>query len=337
MLVAVLAAAALSACASSAPTGAGAAAATATPTVSRGPVAGTLVINGAGTLAVPFTAVIDAFKREHPEVTVASRFAGSVELVRGVTQLKEPVDVLGVADASLIPAQMFGADGTERFADWAIGFASNQITLAYTDRSAGAAEVTPTNWYQVLARPGVQIGRSNPDTDPSGYQVLQMLALAQDYYHEPTLSASVLANSPTGTLVNTETSLLPALQAGQIDYLAVYRSDALQHHLHFLDLPAQINLADPTMAARYATVRVTTASGVRTGKPIVYGLTIPTDAPNPTAAQAFLAFVLGPTGRQIMHDNGFVTITPATVTGGAVPPALGALTTPQPSPPPSPR
>jgi molybdate/tungstate transport system substrate-binding protein len=288
-------------------------------------------------LAVPFTAVIDAFKRANPAVTVASRFAGSVELVRGVTQLKEPVDVLGVADASLIPAQMFGTDGAERFADWAVGFASNQITFAYTDQSAGAGELTPTNWYQVLARPGVKIGRSNPDTDPSGYQVLQMLSLAQDYYHEPTLSASVLANSPAGTLVNTETSLLPALQAGQIDYLAVYRSDALQHHLHFIDLPSQINLADPAMASSYATVSVTTASGVRTGKPIVYGLTIPTDAPNPAAAQAFLAFVLGPEGQQIMRDNGFVTITPATVTGGPVPPALGPLTTPQITPSPSPR
>ncbi len=34
----------------------------------------------------------------------------------------------------------------------------------------------------------------------------------------------------------TETSLISALQLGQIDYLAIYRSDALQHHLKFLEL-----------------------------------------------------------------------------------------------------
>lgn len=40
------------------------------------------------------------FKQQNPGVSVQSRFAGSVELVHGVTQLEQPVDVLGVADAS---------------------------------------------------------------------------------------------------------------------------------------------------------------------------------------------------------------------------------------------
>jgi molybdate/tungstate transport system substrate-binding protein len=300
----------------------------ASPTGSAAPaVSGVLVINGAGTLAVPFNQVIAAFKQQNPAVMVRSRFAGSVELVRAVTELKTPVDVLGVADYSLIPARMFGAGGGPRFATWYVGFASNRITFAYTDRSTGAARLNRDNWYRVLAQPGVRVGRSNPNTDPSGYQVLQMLRLAQGYYHAPNLSVGVLGNSPPATLVGTETQLLPALLSGQIDYLGIYRSDALQHRLHFIDLPPQIDLSDPTLAGTYGKVRVPTSSGEQTGKPIIYAFTVPTDASHAALGQRFIEFVLSPQGQQIMRDNGFTTLSPA-VAGGQVPSWLQPLSTP---------
>jgi molybdate/tungstate transport system substrate-binding protein len=173
----------------------------------------------------------------------------------------------------------------------------------------------------------VRIGRSNPDTDPSGYQVLQMLALAQRYYHDPNLSAGVLANSPPGTLVGTETQLLPAVTSGQIDYLGIYRSDALQHHLRFIDLPPQVDLADPAQAAAYGAVSVPTSSGTRTGKPIVYALTVPTNAPNAAAGQRFVEFVLSPAGQKIMSNSGFTVLSPAVADGQSLPGPLQSVTT----------
>jgi molybdate/tungstate transport system substrate-binding protein len=107
----------------------------------------------------------------------------------------------------------------------------------------------------VLARKAVEIGRSNPDTDPSGYQTVQMLSLAEKYYNEPGLEQAVLANAPLANMRDTEISLISALQLGQIDYLAIYRSDALQHHLKFVDLPAKINLSDPAETSYYAIMR----------------------------------------------------------------------------------
>jgi molybdate/tungstate transport system substrate-binding protein len=313
----------LAACAtSSSPVGA--------PSSTPSAVSGTLVVNGAGTLAVPFKSVIAAFEQANPGVHVQSRFAGSVELVRGVTDLNTPVDVLGVADYSLIPGSMFAASGHRAFADWYVGFAANEITFAYTDQSAGAAEVTAQTWPSVLARPGVHIGRSNPDTDPSGYQLLEMLQLAQGYYDQPDLTAKVLANSPPETMVGTETQLLPALSSGQIDYLGIYRSDALQHNLHFIALPAQVNLADPAQADSYRAAKVDTAAGTRTGKPIVYGLTVPTDAPNAVLGLRFVEFVLSPAGQSIMRDAGFTVLSPASA-GGSVPAPLQAVSTPSPS------
>jgi molybdate/tungstate transport system substrate-binding protein len=290
---------------------------------------GTLTVFGAGTLSTPFTAELQAFKKQNPGVTVHSQFGASGDMTKDIVQLGQPADVLGVADYSLIPRLM--SDQAKPHATWYLGFVSNQITFAYTSHSKGASQLTASNWYQVLAQPGVKIGRSNPAADPSGYQVLQMLQLAQGYYHDPSLAASVLQNSPDSSVAETETSLLAALQSGQIDYLAIYKSNALEDHLQYISLPAQINLSDQSMAASYAAVSVNAGSlGTRTAKPIIYGLTIPSNAPDAVLAQKFISFVLSHQGQEIMASNGFTVISPALVSG-TPPAALTSLTTPWPA------
>jgi len=292
---------------------------------------GTLIVFGAGTLATPFTAELAAFKKANPGVTVHSQFGASGDMIKDITQLGQAADVLGVADYSLIPKLMSGTSGPH--ATWYLGFVSNQITFAYTSHSKGAGQLTPANWYKVLAEPGVHIGRSNPAADPSGYQILQMLQLAQSYYHDSTLAASVLKNSPDSSVAETETSLLAALQSGQIDYLAIYRSDALEQHLKYIALPDQINLSNSALAADYAKVTINAGSlGRLTAKPIIYGLTIPSTAPDAALGQKFIAFVLSPQGQAIMRGNGFVVISPALASSQAeVPATLRSLTTPWPA------
>ena len=292
---------------------------------------GTLTVFGAGTLDTPFSAEIQAFTKANPGVTVRSQFGASGDMVKDVTQVGQPDDVLGVADYSLIPRLM--SDPGKPHATWYLGFVSNQITLAYTSHSKGASQLTAANWYKVVSQPGVHIGRSNPAADPSGYQFLQMLQLAQGYYHDPGLAAAVLKNSPDSSVAETETSLLAALQSGQIDYLAIYKSNALEQHLRYLALPSQINLSDQAMAAHYAKVTINAGSlGNLTAKPIIYGLTIPSSASNPALAQKFVAFVLSPQGRAIMSAAGFTVVSPALASSqGKVPAALQSLTTQWPS------
>ncbi|MBO0830894.1 MAG: extracellular solute-binding protein [Actinobacteria bacterium] len=288
---------------------------------------GTLTVFGAGTLDTPFTAEIKAFRKENPGVTVHSQFGASGDMVKAITQLNQPADVLGVADYSLIPRKMFA--GSKPYATWYVGFVSNQITFAYTSHSKGASQLTASNWYQILAQPGVHIGRSNPAADPSGYQVLQMLQLADSYYNNPGLSAAVLKNSPDSSVAETETSLLSALQSGQIDYLAIYKSNALEDHLSYIKLPSQINLSDPAMAGAYGKVTVNAGSlGELTGKPIIYGLTVPTTAPNAALGRAFVKFVLSARGQAIMASEGFVSIKPSLASSQAkIPASIQPLTT----------
>jgi molybdate/tungstate transport system substrate-binding protein len=276
----------------------------------------TLKVYAAGTLAVPFDQVNKAFQRLHPDVAVEPQFGGSVMMARRITDLQQPADVYAAADYTVIP-DILGKAG---YASWFIGFASNAVTVAYTTRSRGAKQINADNWYRIVSRPGVVIGRSDPDTDPSGYQFLQMLSLASDYYHQPDLEQRVLGNSPQNAMRDTETSLISALQLGEIDYLAIYTSSAKSHHFEYLRLPADIDLSDPSRASLYAIGRAATVHGVRRGKPIVYAVTVPSSAEHRALALDYVRFLIGPEGRSILAQSGFEPLAQPWAHGGAAVP-----------------
>jgi molybdate/tungstate transport system substrate-binding protein len=287
-----------------------------------------LTIFAAGTLAVPFKQVDALFEKQYPNVTVQPQYGGSVMMAKRITDLHQDADLLAVADYNVISKYLFGS---QPYALWYAGFARNAITFVYTDKSKYAGEINAQNWYEVLARPGVEIGRSNPDTDPSGYQTVQMLNLAERYYSAPGLEQKVLANAPLANMRDTETALISALQLGQIDYLAIYRSDALQHHLKFIDLPAKINLSDPAQAAYYQQGIIHTKNGDLAGKPIVYAVTIVNGSNNAGMAEKYVALLLGPQGQAVMKDNGFGEFSPAfAVHTEAMPAGLKKLVEPWP-------
>lgn len=259
-----------------------------------------LTVYAAGTLAVPFQHIDAAFEKLHPGVEVHPEFGGSVMMARRISDLHQHADVYASADYSVIPAVL----GKAGLSLWFIGFASNAVTLAYTPQSRGAQEINSNNWYRVVAEPDVVVGRSDPNTDPSGYQFLQMLSLATAYYKKPDLESAVLKNAPRTAMRDTETSLISALQLGQIDYLAIYTSSAKAHHLDYVDLPVHINLSDPSKSAIYARGHAETNKGVLHGKPIIYAVTIPSTADDPKLAAEYVHFLIGAQGRSILAKTG---------------------------------
>ncbi|MGO8693321.1 MAG: tungstate ABC transporter substrate-binding protein WtpA [Rectinemataceae bacterium] len=288
----------------------------------------TLTIFGAGTLAAPFKSLDDEFVKKYPNVTIQAQFGGSVKMAKQVSELGQIADVVAVADYRVIPKFLFGGEGKTRYADWYAGFATNAVTFVYTPASKFASEIDSGNWYEILSRPGVQIGRSNPDTDPSGYQTVQTLQLAEKFYKQPGLMDAILANAPRTNMRDTETELIAALESGQIDYLAIYLSDARQHRFKYLDLPPQINLSDARYADAYAQAAVKTANGTVTGVPTVYAVTVPVNAAHPDWARRYVEFLLGEAGREAMGADGFGTIAPAYANDvSKVPSDLGPLVT----------
>lgn len=291
----------------------------------------TLTVFAAGTLAVPFTQINKAFEKAHPNINVQAQFGGSVKMARKISDLHQSADILAVADYSVIPKYMFGQNGKPRYADWYAGIARNAVTFVYTKQSKFASKMNAKDWYKLLGKPGVEIGRSDPNTDPSGYQTVQMLNLANRYYHDTHIEKRVLANAPRRNMRDTETHLISALQTGQIDYLAIYRSDAIQRHFKYLHLPAKLNLSDPRYADYYAKGVAHTKNGVIRGKPIVYAMTILKQAKHPDLAQTYTAFVLGPKGRAILKKDGFGTFAkPVAYNPGKMPKALQKLVRPWP-------
>ena len=107
---------------------------------------------------------------------------------------------------------------------------------------------------------------------------------------------------------------------------------AVQHGLEFVELPDEINLSMVEQADFYkqATVKIAGKEPGTTmtmaGKPIVYGVTIPRNAPSPELALEFVKFLLGPDGQAIMEKQGQPPIVPPVADDrDALPPALQAL------------
>lgn len=331
----------------------------------------TLKLLYAGSMIVPFERLAADFQEGHPDVEVLTESHGSVQCIRQVTELHRRFDVLVSADYSLMPPMMYDVedDATGRpYADWTIRFATNRIVLAYTDKSEGGDELTAENWYDILTRPDVRFGIADPRFDAAGYRSLMVLQLAEGYYDDPIILENLaMAGFSTpvvsqregdldviivpelletvrgGNLVlrGSSVQLLPLLESGDVDYALEYESVARQHGLRYLELPPQIDLGDPEYADLYASVEVRidmqrfkTVKPVFRGEVIGYGITIPTNAPDAPAAEQFVAFLLGPTGRRIMHDAYQPLIEPPVADRPAeLPAALRTLVTgPVPSP-----
>ncbi len=281
------------------------------PAPTNDELSGKLPIYHAGSLTIPFRQLSEAFTRLHPGVEILLESAGSLTTIRKVTELGKEGGVIGSADYTAIPKLMF-----PEYADWYITFASNQLCLAYTDKSRFRDEINGDNWYQILQRDGVRYGRSDPDQDPCGYRTLMVWQLAEDYYNEPGLYHQ-LDSAAGGLMRPKEVDLIALLESGDLDYAFEYSSIAVQHNLNRVVLPSEINLSSEQFSEYYATAQVEIPGKepgetiTQTGTPIVYGVTIPKNFPNPELAVAWVDFLLSADGIAIMAANGQPPIIPA--------------------------
>jgi len=263
----------------------------------------TLVAFNAGSLARPLRTALDSFAaREHVEVRQES--AGSLETARKLTELGNIPDVIALADEEVFPQLLMPAH-----VSWYARFAHNRMVLAYTNKSRGAGEVTADNWWQVVQRPGIETGRSDPQLDPNGYRTLLVLQLAERHYARPGLAAQLLRAMPARNVRPKEADLVGMLQAGEFDYIWSYESMAQNVGLQFVRLPDAIDLSSPADSATYAAVSVRVRgkgadSVTFRGRPIVYALSIPNAAPNRDIAERFVHYLLSADGRRVLRAQG---------------------------------
>lgn len=280
-------------------------------------------ISRAATLSLPF----DQMAPLLPQWKLEQESAGSRFLLHELEDLHRPMDVLAVADRQLFvdawqQAQLAGhASGAP--VRWWVAFARNELVLAYLPRSRYADQINAANWMRILQRPGVESGYADPKADPEGYNTLLAWKLAERYYHQPGLYQKLKAAVPAANLRAHSVALLALLESGELDYVWEYRSVAEQHHLKYVELPRQINLGDPGLAADYAQVSVTLpgrhpGETVKVhGSPIVYAATIPTTARQKAGGLAFLERLVSPAGQAVLRRNFQLPLTPARIEGDA--------------------
>ena len=276
----------------------------------------------AGSLSVPLQKIGEEFSHKYHGVRIAFESSGSVDAVRKVTDLNRSCDVLAVADYRLIPEMMY----ENGYASWVIIFASNEMVIAYTDKSRYWDKINSNNWYEILSKPDVTIGRSDPDRDPCGYRALMVFELASIYYSNPSINTTLWEHDNT-VIRPKSVELLALLESGQIDYAFEYKSVAVQHNLKYVKLPDEINLSNSTMSDYYAKVNVTISKGdkhmVIAGAPILYGVTIPKNAEHVSEAKDFIEFMISESGISIIAECGQNPLDPAyTDNWSKVPPEL---------------
>ncbi|MFX0067213.1 MAG: tungstate ABC transporter substrate-binding protein WtpA [Candidatus Hermodarchaeota archaeon] len=269
----------------------------------------------AGSLTVPldgsdtFEGIEDAFEAKHPGVDVVCQGAGSRTAIRWVTEAGKIADVVASADYTVIQTLMI--DASPQWTTWYIIFASNSMSLMYGDTSKYVDEINETNWYEILQRNDVKFGVADPDQDPCGYRTRLVWKLADVYFntdgeiYENLTSSSNLVQRPK------EVDLLALLESGEIDYVWIYSSVAVQHDHDYMELPKSLDLSSPDYKDYYSQVNLTLSDEtVKIGEPILYAVSIPNNSPHPDLAVEFIELILSTEGRTIFTNAGQSPVEP---------------------------
>ncbi len=252
----------------------------------------TLHVIHAGSLTLPVHEISNAFMLKHPEVRILTEAWGSKQGARRVIDIENPADVFLSADYMVIENMLI-----PDHASWYLPFATNEMAIVYTPRSKYADEINTENWMDILLRPDVKYGRSNPDQDPCGVRSVFTVKLAEKKYDHQGFAETIL-NKDTENIRPKETDLIALLEVNQLDYIFLYRSVAVQHGLEYLVLPDSLSMGNFALNEWYRQVQTNTL-GTRPGETIteygeamVYGVTIPHKTQNLEWAKKFVSFVM---------------------------------------------
>src|ERR1700728_1260060 len=207
---------------------------------------------------------------------------------------------VAVADVfvSASPADVAGLMGASNgdWVSWYASFAASPEVLGYYPKSKFAKDLQTMPWYKVITLPGFRLGRTDPSQDPGGVLAAEALNETATAQHLPTLKTLATEQSD----VYSENPEEADIRTGQLDAAFMYEANAISQDSPFVKLTGT-NLAGD------------------------YTITLVNNAPHQPAAEAFIKFLLGPTGQAEMKADNFNIVSPATVTGSGVPSGLASL------------
>lgn len=228
----------------------------------------TVVVFVAASLTNAIRPQLDSFSAR-TGVVVLTESGGSMDHVRKMTELHRIPDLVLLADDEVFPKHL-----VPNYTTWWADFARNRMVVAYTDRSRHAGEITDANWFEVVTRGDVEVGRADPKVAPVGYRTLILFTLAELRYGKPGLANALAARAPERNVRADAAALAGLLSAGELDYIYEYESVARAQGFRYVVMPPEI-----------------------VGRPVTYALSIPTGALHRRPAEQLLAELESPEGQ----------------------------------------
>ena len=271
-----------------------------------------IIVFHAGSLSVPFNQLKEEYEKNHPDIKILLEPAGSIVCARKITELKKPCDIIASADYFVINELLI-----PEYTKWSVRFATNEIVIAYGEKSKYSGEINADNWTDILLRDDVIYSRSDPDADPCGYRAVFTIMLEEKLYGKQGLTEKMLAKNKD-FIRPKEVDLVALIESNAADYMFQYKSVAIQHGLKYVELPDDINLSNPGKSEIYKSVSLDVAGkepGKKmkvTGDYINYSMTVIDSAPQKEEAIDFLSFIISGEGLEILRKNGQEPIIPFT-------------------------
>ncbi len=296
-----------------------------TPTSSPSVVTNdTLSILGAGTLVDIFPRLASALVNETPGITapVATQtYEGSLDITTAITTLATKSDVAAVADFRLIPELL-----EPKFASYEVVFGTTAEVLCYNASIAAFNGINSTNWAEKLVKDVTTPGNApfaywNASTDPNGYNEIFSLELQGMIYNNSASqfystfysggSTSPAVPNPSTTKLEHESQATLDLASGVVSALITYRGFAVTGCPNYVTFNPIVGLEanNSTALADYAKLSTTIVGSSGAFEtvvpaPILFAITVPSNAPNPALGAAFLHLLLSPQGDAIISDHG---------------------------------
>jgi molybdate transport system substrate-binding protein len=236
---------------------------------------GSLLVFAAASLTDAFGEIATSFEAANPGTTISYSFAGSQQLAAQISE-GAPADVFASANRSQMEAAIASSrivSGTQQT------FVRNRLVLITpSDNPADISTI------EDLARPGLKLILADKAV-PVGQYSLDFLAKASalpaySASYSPTVLANVVSYEDNVRAVLTKVAL------GEADAGIVYSTDAALDagKIRQISIPDELN----TIAS--------------------YPIAPLADSASPALAQAFIDYILGPAGQQILAKYGFISI-----------------------------
>lgn len=267
----------------------------------------TLYIFHAGSLSYPFHLLKDSFLKYNSNVLILSQACGSKQCVRNIVDLKKKWDIFLSADIALIDSFLIPDYSLKSYL-----FVSNEMVIAYTNKSKYANKVNSSNWFEILQRPDIKLAFSDPASDPCGVRAISVLKLSETYYNHKNLINKIRYKDKNVIIRPKEVDIITLLELGEVDYTIIYKSVAVQHKLNFISLPDSINLSNTLLENWYKSniISYNITSTQKTYEPVLlikYGYCINKHSEQKKAVQDFVEFLKTEKSKKILERCGHTT------------------------------